>query len=206
MNLMQCPDCGKWFSSKGIGTHRWRIHGEGKDFKPFMNKPAWNKGLTKETSEAVRRKAEAARRVKSELELKLDDDGKLIQRWRNKCVNALAEGVQCLLTFDEFCQLVDSAGLVSSQLGFTGDGYVLARYHDSGNYTVDNCRFILHSENVAEKDFSYQMKSIYCVEDNKVFKCAKDVSKYYGCHLETVYDYAREGKTIRSINKTFRYI
>lgn len=45
------------------------------------------------------------------------------------------------------------------------------------------------------------MKSIYCVEDNEVFKWDEDVSKYYGYYIETVYDYAREGKTVRSINK-----
>lgn len=206
MNLVQCPDCGKWFSSKGIGTHRWRVHGEGKDFKPFMNKPAWNKGLTKETSESVRRQAEQLRRVRSELEIELDDDGKLMQKWRNKCVNALSENLRCFLTFDEYCQLVKQAGLKSSQLGYTGDGYVLARYNDAGDYTIDNCRFITQAENATEKDTSHLIKPVYCIEDDKVFESASAASKFYGCHTETIRNYSRAGKTIVSIGKTFKYV
>ena len=113
---------------------------------------AWNKGLTKETSESVKRGSELLKRKKSDLELELDDDGKLIQRWRNKCVNAKKEGIECKLTFDEYCTLVKEAGLVSSQLGFTGEKYVLGRYNDEGDYTLENCRFITQKENSDEKN------------------------------------------------------
>ena len=113
---------------------------------------AWNKGLTKETSESVKRGSELLKRKKSDLELELDDDGKLIQRWRNKCTNAKKEGIECKLTFDEYCTLVKEAGLVSSQLGFTGEKYVLGRYNDEGDYTLENCRFITQKENSDEKN------------------------------------------------------
>lgn len=112
---------------------------------------AWNNGLTKETSESVKHGSELLKRKKSDLELELDDDGKLMQRWRNKRVNAKKEGIECKLSFDEYCTLVKEAGLVSSQLGFTGEKYVLGRYNDEGDYTLENCRFITQKENNDEK-------------------------------------------------------
>jgi hypothetical protein len=48
--------------------------------------------------------------------------------------------------------LVADAGLKSSQLGYTGEGYVLGRYNDSGNYEIGNCRFITQKENSDEKN------------------------------------------------------
>ncbi len=155
-DVVICPTCGKSFSKKGIGTHIWRMHGAGTDFDPNRGyqdgtRQAWNKGLTKDTNESVKKYANSLMREKSPLEQKLDDDGKLIQKWRNKCVNAKAEGIDCNLTFDEYCQLVDEAGLTSSQLGFTGEGYVLGRVNDEGNYETGNCRFITQKENSDEK-------------------------------------------------------
>ena len=101
-----------------------------------MSKTPWNKGL---------------RKPRPDWQVRIDDDGKLYQRYLNKRTNARAEGLECELTFQEYCYLVENAGLKSSQLGFTGEGYVLARYNDSGNYKVDNCRFIKHLDNVKER-------------------------------------------------------
>ena len=58
-NKYVCPNCGKEYSKKGIGSHFWRNHTEeGKQFNPnkeFYNgtRVAWNKGLTEETDERV---------------------------------------------------------------------------------------------------------------------------------------------------------
>ena len=84
----------------------------------------------------------------------VDDDGKVRNRYSNKKVNAKAEGLICELSLEQFCKLIKQADIKSSQLGFTGDGYVLARYNDSGNYTYGNCRFIKQSENAKEKKIS----------------------------------------------------
>lgn len=149
---IKCPKCDKYCYPMGLRTHLWRVHGKGKDFKPIKGRTPWNKGLTRENNPIVDNISKSLERVKSPLEQKLDDDGKLIQRWRNKCVNAKKEGIKCNLTFEEYCQLVDDAGLVSSQLGFTGQDYVLARYKDSGNYEIGNCRFITQQENSDEKN------------------------------------------------------
>ena len=152
-----CPNCGKIVSKKELGTHIWRVHGDGVNFDPNRGykdgtRTPWNKGLTRETDDRVDRISKKLERKQSDLELLINDDGKLKQRWKNKRVNAKAEELECNLTYDEFCQLVYDAGLVSSQLGFTGDCYVLARYNDSGNYDFGNCRFITQKENVAEKN------------------------------------------------------
>ena len=155
--MVVCEICGKLFSSKGIGTHKWRVHGEGVNFNPNSGyvegtRTAWNKGLTKENSESVRSSSEKLKRHRSQLEEFLDDDGKLHQRFENKRVNAKAEGIECQLSYEDYMLLVTDAKLVSSQLGFTGEGYVLGRYNDSGPYSIDNCRFITQKENSDEKN------------------------------------------------------
>jgi len=52
MEKIKCKYCGKEYSKKGIGTHIWRSHGEGKfhnSNKGYIKgtRTAWNKGLTK---------------------------------------------------------------------------------------------------------------------------------------------------------------
>lgn len=153
----ECPHCGRRFSEKGIGTHIWRTHGSGKDFDPNRGyrdgtRVPWNKGLTKETNSSVAAYAKKLSRIKSELELRLDDDGKLKDKWKNKRVNAAKEGIEFTLSYEDYLNLVADANLKSSQLGFTGAGYVLARYNDEGGYTKGNCRFITQKENSDEKN------------------------------------------------------
>lgn len=156
-NLVQCEICGKWFSTKGIGVHNWRTHGEGINFNPNRGykegiRKAWNKGLTKETNESVLKMANSLKRVQSSLEQIVNDDGKLKQRYINKRTNAKQENIEFNLTYEQFIQLVVDADLKSSQLGFTGENYVLARYNDCGGYTLGNCRFITQKENSDEKN------------------------------------------------------
>ena len=54
----KCPYCEKEFTKNGIGTHIWRMHGEGKNFNPNKgykdgSRTTWNKGLTKETNDII---------------------------------------------------------------------------------------------------------------------------------------------------------
>ena len=107
----------------------------------------------------------------------LDDDNKLKKKYINKKVNATKEGIEFLLSFEEFCLLVEEAGLVSSDLGFTGRMYVLARYNDEGPYEYGNCRFILQSENAKEKVVSEKMRQ------SSIEKC-KMMSELYRTNLE----------------------
>lgn len=92
-------------------------------------------------------------------DLDINDDGKLYRKFYNKKINAKKEGIDCLLTYEEFCNLVREARLMSSQIGFTTkEKYVLARYNDSGNYQIGNCRFITQRENAQEKKISEQSR------------------------------------------------
>lgn len=58
----QCPYCKKEYSKKGISTHIWRSHSEGKIHNPNKGyekgRTAWNKGLTKETDKRVKKGSE----------------------------------------------------------------------------------------------------------------------------------------------------
>lgn len=87
-------------------------------------------------------------------QIDLNDDGKLRQKYINKKINAIKENLICELSFYEYCLLIKEAGLKSSDIGFSGNHYVLARYNDSGNYTYENCRFITNKENIAERKTS----------------------------------------------------
>lgn len=81
----------------------------------------------------------------------LDDDGKLKNRYFAKCANARLEGLQCRLTLYEYCLLLKFANLHSSDLGFSGRHYVLARFNDSGDYRYGFCRFVTQIENAQER-------------------------------------------------------
>lgn len=60
--LYKCPLCGKEYPKAGITSHMFRTHTErGKLHNPFISlkdKPIWNKGLTKETDERLKRTSE----------------------------------------------------------------------------------------------------------------------------------------------------
>jgi len=60
---IRCEYCGKEFSKMGISTHIWRKHGNGINHDPNKgykegNRKIWNKGLTKETNESVKRRSD----------------------------------------------------------------------------------------------------------------------------------------------------
>lgn len=106
----------------------------------------------------------------------VDDDGKLKRKWINKRVNAQKEGIDFCLSFDEFRFLVQDAGLRSSDLGFTGKYYVLARYGDSGPYSFGNCRFITQAQNALEKKQTAKTRAA----SSKNAKIASEAAKAFG--------------------------
>lgn len=114
----------------------------------------------------------------------IDDDGKLLQKYRNKKVNARKEGIEFDLAFKDLCILLANAGLKSSDWGFTaGHNFVLARYNDSGSYAIDNCRFITQTENNAEKIVSDSSReasrqNIKKVDHEKRMRAYKESKKY----------------------------
>jgi len=60
-----CPYCDKEYTKNGIGTHIWRMHGDGigwtgnNDGYKKGTRKAWNKDLTKETDERVLKNAQS---------------------------------------------------------------------------------------------------------------------------------------------------
>lgn len=144
-----CPYCGKEFPNRGIGAHIWRVHGEGRTFHPPKGMTPWNKGKTKHTDIRLKEQSDKYRALIPSWQLELDDDGKLRQKYYNKRVNAKKEGVKCLITFYEYCMLLKQCNLKSSDLGYTGNGYVLSRNNDTGDYVIGNCTFVTQKENMA---------------------------------------------------------
>ncbi len=60
----QCPYCEKKYKKLGIGNHIFRSHTErGKNFFTNITGKIWNKGLTKETDERVRKNAESIKQA-----------------------------------------------------------------------------------------------------------------------------------------------
>jgi hypothetical protein len=60
MEKIKCPCCNKEYTKMGLGTHIWKSHGEGRDHDPNRgykdgSRKIWNKGLSKEIDERVRK-------------------------------------------------------------------------------------------------------------------------------------------------------
>ena len=205
-----CPKCGKLFSIKGIGSHIWRMHGEGRyhEFAPRkLSSTSWSKGLTKETDVRIAKMSLSLKKIKPQWQISVDDDGKLKQRYVNKRVNSKSEGIEFHLTFYEYCKLVADAGLVSSDLGFTGKGYVLARFNDEGGYEFSNCRFITQLENARERESHTVHKRVECIEDRLEFKSITDCARNYGITYESIMHYINNHNGfIPKINKTFKLL
>lgn len=58
---IRCHYCDRLFSKMGIKSHIWRVHGEGMNFVPRPG-PSPLKGLTKDTSEQIKKASETQRR------------------------------------------------------------------------------------------------------------------------------------------------
>lgn len=87
----------------------------------------------------------------------IDDDGKLFRKFQKKRAVSKQQGIDFLLTFEEWVSLVKAAGLKSSDLGYSGNNYVLGRYGDVGPYSLTNSRFITAQQNVIERNVSDKM-------------------------------------------------
>lgn len=100
-----CPHCNREFSKYGIGTHIWKVHGDGKNHNPNRGyidgtRTVWNKGLTKESHASLQStsdtmKKNGGRPHSEETKQKLSEKQKLahkegrawnigMSRWNNK--------------------------------------------------------------------------------------------------------------------------
>ena len=77
--------------------------------------------------------------------------------WTRKRYSSKCRGVEFNLNGSDMVRLFKEAGIFPDQISsHRSDGYVLARHGDKGPYELGNCRFILHSENAAEKRGPYK--------------------------------------------------
>lgn len=84
----KCNHCGKIYSTKGIGSHIWRKHGDGKNWNNHRSgKAAWNKGLTKETDERVKKGGKTYSKAYRDGKFKVWCDGKKIPEETKKKIS-----------------------------------------------------------------------------------------------------------------------
>lgn len=74
----------------------------------------------------------------------------LREKWRSHAKHARERGVKWL-SYEQYAEKVLQAGISPNQIGRTLGSYQLARYTDSGDYTIDSCRFITQTENLIER-------------------------------------------------------
>lgn len=73
------------------------------------------------------------------------------RKWRNLKNNVVHRNVECLLSFKQYVRLARKAGIDHpDQIGNYRGDYQMARYGDTGNYVLGNCRFITKEENLKE--------------------------------------------------------
>ena len=83
------------------------------------------------------------------------------------------------ITLDEYLSLMRDSGLRPSMIGLNRGKYSLARFGDSGNYSLSNCRFIKTEDNVAERKEGYQQNPEFRKKMSEIalkrerFQCSK---------------------------------
>lgn len=116
----------------------------------------------------------------------VDDDRKLYLKYSNKARDTIfrsktdtRSNLHFRLSFKEYVLLVYNSGLKSSQLGAKRGQYVLGRYCDTGDYTIDNCRFISVEENNREMLSHLYPSSDYDSGKESILVNSKKFSKEY---------------------------
>ena len=65
------------------------------------------------------------------------------------------------LSFNEYLDMIQDAGLRPDNIGLRKGQYHLARHNDSGAYTKGNCRFIPQEQNQKERKEGYQKRPAF---------------------------------------------
>lgn len=74
------------------------------------------------------------------------------RKWKRLKSNAKQKGVVCTLSFDQYLQLANDAGVNDpSMIGRSIGQYAMGRLGDKGDYELGNCRFIPVIQNHQEK-------------------------------------------------------
>lgn len=76
----------------------------------------------------------------------------LKKKYFNKKFNSRKQGINFNLSFEEYKELCLRANI--DYCDIKPNGFHLARYNDVGEYSINNCRFITHTENFKERKLS----------------------------------------------------
>lgn len=71
-------------------------------------------------------------------------------KYNSKVQNAKKIGLKVLLTFDDYLMKGYQASISSHEL-ITQNGYHLSRINDTGDYTIESCRFLTCNDNWNER-------------------------------------------------------
>ena len=124
--------------------------------------------------------------------IQLNNDFKLYAKFLNKKNNSYKEGIYFDLTYKQWCELLKEACIKSSDLGFSGNNYVLARFGDKGGYTWGNCRFITQKQNILEKEITDKQREVARKQAEKMTELNRNTPK------EIVSERIKRGKALAS--------
>lgn len=87
------------------------------------------------------------------MRFKPKDEEERIKRtkFKTKIYQSPGRGIEFKLSFEEYCNLIDEAGITVYDIGIGADDYCLGRIGDKGAYEVGNCRFITNEQNRLEQ-------------------------------------------------------
>ncbi len=77
-------------------------------------------------------------------------DRELRRKYTNKRHDSKIREIQFNLSYDQYKQLIEEAGILYTDIGFGASKYCLGRYVDTGGYSIGNCRFITNTDNAIE--------------------------------------------------------
>lgn len=82
-----------------------------------------------------------------------DDLTSWVAKWTTFKMNVAQKGYRCLLSFEQYMDKAKSAGLsYPYEIGVGSDQYNVCKQGDvPGDYTVDNCDFKTHKENMQDR-------------------------------------------------------
>lgn len=76
-----------------------------------------------------------------------------LKKYKQKIINAALCNLKVNITFEQYCEKMVHAKITPEMI--SRSGYHLARLGDTGDYNLDNCRFITAHENILERDSRY---------------------------------------------------
>jgi hypothetical protein len=84
------------------------------------------------------------------------EEDKIYRKLKDKKSSAAHYGLKVYLTLEDYKLLMMEAGITADQIQH--NGYHLARYNDTGHYSLGTCRFIPYTENIKERKTSESVR------------------------------------------------